>query len=296
MTKQNSKKTAKEVVTETDNVLSPGRECTSPNDFPSLFVENITPKYHPELSNMGYIEGISVSRDDLVWVNYLRNFVLLLNTSGEVLRKIELDHSPVFNCCTPSGDLVVTQGCKRGSEPVVTLITRHGNSRILADLSSYATHLYGILCENEAIYVIAKGNHTPATYFIVKLSMSGEVERIYNLENSCFIDQIISLNGQIVVLRNSNTVMMALKGETVSVEEVNKVCIWNVNSASASVDNLGNVIVSSYTDLFIIHPNMETMHRIHTVLGPISSVAVDKNNQLWIGTYTGGLFTAQYLK
>jgi hypothetical protein len=296
MVKQNSKKTAKEEVTETDNLLSPGRECTSPKDFPSLFVENIKTTFYPELSGIGDIHGIRVSHDNLLWVNHLRNCIQLLNTSGEVLRTVNVDFRPVLSCCTPSGDLLVTQGYSGISNPVVTLVTRDGNSRVLADLSTYASYLYGIHCDNESIYVIAERNISPEIYSIVKLSMSGEVEGIIGLENNCFINHIISLNGQIIALSTNDTVMMPLKGEIISAEEVNRVNIRDVYSATASVDNLGNVILASYGDLFIIHPNMETMQRIKTDAGPIISTAVDKNNQLWLGTSAGGLFSAQYMK
>jgi hypothetical protein len=53
---------------------------------------------------------------------------------------------------------------------------------------------------------------------------------------------------------------------------------------SASNGNLGNVIVASNTDLFIIQQNLEMMHKIDAVVGFIVSTFIEKNNQLWIGS------------
>jgi hypothetical protein len=295
MIKQSSKKTVHELATETGNLLLLGEEF-SPDSFSSLFVKKITPRCHSELSDNGEIHRISVSHDNLVWVNHLKKYIHLQHTSGEVLRKIRLKYSPVFNCPTPSGDILVTQGCAGGSKPVITLVSRDGNNRELADLSPYAINLYGILCENEDVYVAVEGNRSPHTNCIFKLSMSGEVERVYNIENDCFINKIISLNGQIIGLRTSGTIMMPLKNEIISSEKVNKVDIQSLYSASASIDNFGNVIMASYNKIFIIHPNLEIMHTIDADVGSIISTAVDKNNQLWLGTVSGGLYSAQYLK
>jgi hypothetical protein len=293
--KQSSKKTANKLPPETDNHCLSGKEC-SPKIFVSLFLKKISTKCYPESIIKSNIHGISVSHDNLVWVNQSKRCVHLLNSSGEVLRTIHLDYDPVFNCCTPSGDLLVTQGCAAGNKPIITIITRDGKSRVLADLSPHATSLYGILCEKEDIYVAAEGDRFPYTHFIMKLNMRGEIERVYNIENDCFINQVISLNGQIIGLGSRDTVMMSLKGEVISAKKVNIVGIKCVYSASASVDNLGNVILALDSKLFTIHPNLKIMHRIDAGVGPIISTAVDKNNQLWLGTASGELYSAHYLK
>jgi hypothetical protein len=185
--KQKAMRNARKRVTKTDLSFLPGIGRLSPEHFPTLFLDKIDAKCHPEASNMSNINGISVSNDDLVWVNHLGKCVHLLNTSDEILRTIQLDYSPVYSCCTPSGDLLVTQGYAMFSKPVITLITRDGNSRVLADLSSYASVVSGILCENEAIFVACYTNKPGVHgdykgYFITKFNISGEVEEIYYTE------------------------------------------------------------------------------------------------------------------
>ncbi|XP_048729775.2 uncharacterized protein LOC125647132 [Ostrea edulis] len=154
MIKQKSTKTPPKSVTKTDDPLLPKREQSPPKRFSTLFFEEIDSRFYPEASGTSAIHGISVSNDNLIWVNYLIGCVQLLNTSGKILRTIDLDHSPVFNYCTPSGDLLETQGYAGVAKPVITMISRDGNSRLFVDLSSYATNLCGILCENEAIFVL----------------------------------------------------------------------------------------------------------------------------------------------
>ncbi|XP_048729774.2 uncharacterized protein LOC125647131 [Ostrea edulis] len=299
--KRKSTKAARKLVTKTDYPSLQGRERLQPKYFPTLFVKKIDTRYYPEASRMSNIHGISVSNDNLIWVNYLIGCVQLLNTSGKILRTIHLDHSPVFNCCIPSGDLLETQGYAGGSKPVITMISRDGNSRLFADLSSYATNLCGILCENEVIFVVAYSSKAEdggftGSYFIIKLNMSGEVEGIFNTENDCDnINHIISLNGQIIALRTNNSAMIPLKGKIISSEKMNGVCIESVYSASASVDNLGNVILASNTELMIFDPSLEFMQKVNTGIGSIISTAVDKNSQLWLGTASGGLYSTQYL-
>ncbi|XP_055995490.1 uncharacterized protein LOC130046368 isoform X2 [Ostrea edulis] len=299
--KRKSTKAARKSVTKVDDPLLLGRQRSPSKYFSTLFFQKIDARYYPEASRMSNIHGISVSNDNFIWVNHLRGCVQLLNVSGEILRTIHLDHSPVFNCCTPSGDLIETQGYAGGSKPVITMIARDGNSRVLADLSSYATNLCGILCENETIFVVAYSSRfencgSTRSYFIIKLSMSGEVEEIYNTKKgSDDINHIISLNGQIIALRTNDSAMIPLKSKIISSEKINGVCIESVYSASASVDNLGNVILASNTELLIIDPSLKYMHKIDTDIGSIISTAVDKNSQLWLGTASGGLYSAQYL-
>ncbi|XP_048780746.2 uncharacterized protein LOC125683532 isoform X2 [Ostrea edulis] len=299
--KRKSTKAARKLVTKINDPLLLGRERSPPKYFSTLFVKKIDTRYYPEASGMSKIHGISVSNDNLIWVNHLRECLQLLNTSGKILQSIHLDHSSVFNCCTPSGDLLETQGYAGGSKPVITMISRDGNSRVLADLSSYATNLCGILCGNEAIFVVAYSSKaeyggSPRSYFIIKLSMSGEVEEIYNTEKGCDdINNIISLNGQIIALRTDDSTMIPLKGKIISSEKINGVCIESVYSPSASVDNHGNVILASNTEVLIIDPSLEFMHKIDAGIGSITSTAVDKNSQLWLGTESGGLYSAQYL-
>jgi ligand-binding sensor domain-containing protein len=189
------------------------------------------------------------------------------------------------------------------SKPVITLITRDGNSRVLADLSSYATAVCGILCENEAIFVVCYNNKLDVRndykgYLVIKLSLNGEVEGIYYTEKKLdTINQIISLNGQIYVFRSYDSSMLPLKGEKISSRKANKVSTYECNSASVSVDNFGNLIMGSNKAIFIIHPSLEVMHRIETDLDElVTSTAVDKNNQLWLGTASGRLYSCQYLR
>ncbi|XP_062617456.1 uncharacterized protein LOC134279120 [Saccostrea cucullata] len=263
--------------------------------FSNLFLNKITVKKHHTLDQMeANIHGISVSEDNLVWVNHLKNTVQLRSTTGEVIRTFELDFKPVFNCCTPSGDILVTEGYGVNAKPTISFISREGDVKALADLSSYASHLCGILCQDERIYVVAAKDNN---YFIIKLNMNGEVECVYHTQQpSGNINQIISLNGQIVAIRINSDGFMPLEADHISSRKMNKANI-TLYSASASVDRFGNVIMASNASLFIINSNLDYMHEIATGTSEdIISTAVDKQNQLWFGTRSGKLYSTKYLK
>ncbi|XP_062617470.1 uncharacterized protein LOC134279132 [Saccostrea cucullata] len=270
----------------------------SEEEFFKLFLTKITVKQHPMVGleqKEGCIHGISVSEDNLLWVNHLGNTVHLRNTTGEVIRTFELDFRPVFNCCTPSGDVLVTQGYG-ATKPIITSISREGDEKVLADLSSLATNLCGILCQDERIFVVAhraKGKQ----YFIIKLRENGEVESVYPTQKSSDdINHIISLNGQLVAIRTFGGEFIPLETSEISSRKINKVNI-NAYSASASVDKFGNVIMASNTSLFIINPSLKYMHEIATgINGGIVSTAVDQENQLWFGTRSGDLYSTKYLR
>jgi hypothetical protein len=299
--KQNSKK-AHKLGTKTNIIpVVSKRENSPPKYSPILYSQ----KFYPISWGLSKIHGIAISNDSLVWVNHeFKNCVHLVNRPGEVLRTVHLPYSPAFNCCTPLGDLLVTHSYCSGSKPVITLVTRDGKSRVLADLSSHATQLCGIVCQNEAIFVIGHHMHAEdydecvTRCFIIQLNMSGEVKGVYKTEKDHDnIIKLISLNGQIIAIRTHDFAMLPLEDGIISSEKINKVCIQNAYSVSASVDNLGNVIVASDGDLFVIHPGLESMHKIDTdIKGCITSIAVDKTNQLWLGTKPGKLYSAKYLK
>jgi hypothetical protein len=290
----------------TDVPLLSARRMLPPKIFHTLFFEKIDSKSYPGASHISSIYGISVSDDNLIWVNHLGKCVKLLQNSGDILQTFNLDICPVFSCCTSSGDLLVTQGHSPFSKPVITLISRNGNTCVLADFSFCATNLSGIMCEKETIFVIAYTNKPGVHkgykgYFVVKLGITGQVEgfcyteKKFNYVNH--INQIVSLNGQVFVFRSRDSTMLPLKGEVISSEGVNALSTHNTYSASASVDNLGNVIIGSTTGLVVIHPGLEIIHKIEIDIDEtVFATAVDKNNQLWLGTASGNLYSAHYLK
>ncbi|XP_062582078.1 uncharacterized protein LOC134243868 [Saccostrea cucullata] len=206
---------------------------------------------------------------------------------------------PVLNCCLPSGELLVTQGFAGGSKPIITSISPEGIIKIFANLSSYAKHLFGILCKDEKIYVIGcNSSTTNGNHFVLRLNLIGEVEHVYNSNlPSENIKGLISLNGQIVGLRVKNSQMVALEKDGISSTVLNKVFNRNMYAGSASVDNRGNVIIGTGTKLTFINPSLEKSHEISTGFSSnIIATAVDNQDQLWIGTVNGELIAAKYLR
>ncbi|XP_011417316.3 uncharacterized protein [Magallana gigas] len=248
--------------------------------------------------NSSTIHGISVTHDNLVWVNYLSsNQMKLYNSAGELLRSFDLDYHPVFNSCMPNGDLLVTQGYSFGANPTVELISREGNTRMLADLSTHTKTLCGIICQDERIYVIGHSDK----YTILKLDMNGEVEKVFETKpERVDINHIISQNGQIFALNTNIFSVLLLGSDKISSEVINKVMVDKSYSASASVDNFGNIIIgvhSPVSKIVVIDPRLERKHEIDCDFsGTVCATAVDKQNQLWIGTEDGNLYIAKYLK
>lgn len=91
----------------------------------------------------------SVTPDNQVWVNYQKNNIKLFSASGDELRSFDLEYTPIFNCCTPNGDLLVTQGYAANARAEVQLIPREGTGRMFADLSSHADLLFGVCYQDE---------------------------------------------------------------------------------------------------------------------------------------------------
>nr|XP_034325371.1 uncharacterized protein LOC105331808 isoform X2 [Crassostrea gigas] len=251
-------------------------------------------------NNYSQIPGISVTHDNLVWVNHLQNKkeVKLYNSAGELLRSFDLDYYPVFNSCMPNGDLLVTRIHTVGAKPIVELFSREGKTRMLADLSTHTEKLSGIIYQDERIYVIG---HSCYKSSILKLDMNGEVEKVFEPKPECItIEHIISQNGQIFALKNDIFSMHLLGSDKISSEAINKVVVDKSYSASASVDNFGNIIIGVHSPgpkIVIIDPRLERKHEIRCDFSErIRSTAVDKQNHLWIGTDDGHLYIAKYLK
>ncbi|XP_062617468.1 uncharacterized protein LOC134279131 isoform X3 [Saccostrea cucullata] len=273
---------------------------TSAEEFFKMFLTKIDVKHHPKVgleNEIGWIHGISISQDNLVCVSHFGYTVQLRNTTGEVMKTFKLDFRPVFICCTPSGDVLITRGyCAR--KPFITSISREGDVKVLADLSSFASKLCGILCQDERIFVVAR-RPKDKNSFIIKLTENGEVEEVYPTQKSSDdFNQIISLNGQIVAVYNHLGGLIPLETNEISTRKLNKIDIPVTSySLSASVDKFGNVIMASDTSLFIINPSLEYMHEVDTgISGDIVATAVDQENQLWFGTSSGDLYSTKYLK
>ncbi|XP_061168799.1 uncharacterized protein LOC133174628 [Saccostrea echinata] len=268
---------------------------SAPEAFSDLFLPKLDMKFNLR-AGLQNIHGISVSNDNVICVNYMPNQVKLLSSSGEVLRCVELNSSPVLNCCLPSGDLLVTQGFAGGSKPIITSISREGDIKVLADLRSYASNLLGIICKDERIYVIGS-RKSRRDHIVLRLNLTGEVEHVYNSKlSSEDINRLISLNGQIVGLRIKNSQMVAIEEDGISSVVLNKFFSSSMYAASASVDNLGNVVIGAGTKLIFMNPSLELKHEVNTdISGNITATAIDGHDQLWIGTVNGELFAAKYL-
>lgn len=268
-----------------------------PGMFANMFLKKLDLVSCINEGNSSTIHGISVTHDNLVWVNYLSNQVKLYNSSGELLGSFDLDYHPVFNSCMPNGDLLVTQGYSFGAKPTVELISREGNTRMLADLSTHTKSLCGIIYQDERIYVIGHSYK----YIILKVDINGEVEKVFETKPERInINHLISQNGQIFALNTNIFSMLLLGSNKISTKVINKVVVEKSYSASASVDNFGNIIVGvdpPASKIVVIDPRLERKHEIGCdLLGRIRATAVDKQNQLWIGTDDGNLYIAKYLK
>nr|XP_034317536.1 uncharacterized protein LOC109621195 isoform X3 [Crassostrea gigas] len=269
----------------------------APGMFANMFLKTLDFVSCINEGNRSAIHGISVTHDNLVWVNYLSNQVKLYNSSGELRKSLDLDYHPVFNSCMPNGDLLVTQGYSSRAKPTVELISREGNTKMLADLSTHTENLCGIICQDERIYVIGNSHKN----IILKLDMNGEVEKVFESKPERInINQIISQNGKIFAMKINIFSLYLLISDKISSEVMKKVVVDNVYSASASVDNFGNIIMgvhSPVSKIVVIDPRLERKQEIACDFsGKIRSTAVDKQNQLWIGTEDGNLYIAKYLK
>ena len=152
----------------------------------------------------------------------------IFSSSGDVLRSTDLDFWPFSYSCMTNGDLLVTHGndCSP-PKPTIELISREGNTRRIADLSAVVQFIWSILYQDERIYVIGENEKQKSKrYIIIQLEMNGEIERIYELKPNCVkIDHLISLHGQIFVIRYEKFGMLPLGTDYVLSVPVNKVHI-----------------------------------------------------------------------
>uniref|UniRef100_K1PGR1 Uncharacterized protein n=1 Tax=Magallana gigas TaxID=29159 RepID=K1PGR1_MAGGI len=267
------------------------------DNFQDMLLRKVDVKAHIHFGIGQNILGISVTPDNQVWVNYQKKHVKLFSASGDELRSFDLEYCPVFNCCTPNGDLLVTQGYAGWSSAVIQMISREGTEMMFADLSSYADLLCGVHYQDENMYVIGH-RHVPKRYFVLKLNMNGEVEEILETNTECRnINHIISHQGQIIAMCTTEFAMLPIHNGGISARPINKVQLKNTYSASTSVDSLGNVIVASGSKIMIIDLSLEHVFEIDTdIQGTILSTAVDQQNQLWIGTENENLYIVKYLR
>lgn len=292
-----------ESIKETGEIWTTLNNSRSTANFAESFLKKVDVKRHippPESDDpLPYIKtigGISVCDDNLIWVNYtLHRHVKLFTPSGEVLKTVRLDDRCQFTCCLPPGDLLLTQGTMYGSQPIITLVQRTGDVRAFANLCSFAKNLLGILYQDDRIYVI--GHRTPKKDFIITLNMDGVVQTIIDTKpDKININHIISYSGRIVAVSTDGFAIFPLETASVSSKEINKVHVNHTYSKTACFDNFGNLIIGLRSEIFVTDPSLERSHEIQTgfpVL--VTSTAVDKQNQLWIGIGTGDLYITEYL-
>lgn len=207
-----------ESIKETGEIWSTQNNSPSKANFAELFLKKVNVKRHipppvnedplPYLKTIG---GIAVCDDNLIWVNYtLHRQLKLFTPSGEVLKTVRLDDRCQFTCCLPSGDLLLTQGTMHGSQSVITLVQRTGDVRTFANLCSFAKNLFGILYQDDRIYVI--GHRAPKKDFIITLNMDGVVQKIIETRpDKININHIISYSGRIVAVSTDGFAIFPLE-------------------------------------------------------------------------------------
>lgn len=129
------------------------------------------------------------------------------------------------------------------------------------------------------IYVIGYKHESPQ-YFVLKLDMNGEVEEVFETTEFRHMNHI-SHHGQIIAMRTFEFVILPLDRGKISLEAINRVHLKNATTTSASVDNLGNVIMASVTKIIVINPSLVRVFKIDTdIQAFIHTTAVDQHNQL----------------
>ncbi|XP_078341406.1 uncharacterized protein LOC111107084 [Crassostrea virginica] len=281
------------------NIVSIANGSSPQDDFEKLFLKKIDIHVITN-SNIGIntsINGICVTNDNLIWVSYSTNHVKLFDSAGNILRSVDLEQIPVFNCCTPNGDLLFTQGYANDARAEVIMVPREGDPRPLVDLSSFAKNLCGLLCQEEMIYIVCHGK-APLKYFVIKLDMEGDVKETYRASpKNVNINHIISHYDRLYVMGTNNSCLFPLENDIISTKEkVNKVSLRDTSSASACVDNHGNVLLCSASTIYVVDESLHCVHKILTEFSSsIRTTAVDHRDQLWIGTYDGNLHAAHYI-
>lgn len=147
------------------------------------------------------------------------------------------------------------------------------------------------------IYIVAYRDSS-SKYFIIKLCMNGKVVTTYEAKpENVNIGGIISHYGKIYAIGINYFNMYPLKKDNVSSVAMNKVKLDDTIVRSTCVDNLGNVLLPSDLEVNIICPFLQRLHKVRIdISDSIRSVAVDQQNNLWIGTRDGHLYIAKYLK
>ena len=178
-----------------------------------------------------------------------------------MLRSVSLEQPPVFNCCTPTGDLLFTQEYAGGARAEVITVLREGNPRILADLSSYARTLCGILCQEEKIYVVC-WNLSSWKYFVIKLKMNGEADETYKTMPQTNINHIVSHHGTLYAMEVSDFSLLPLENDKVFTRDTSQVGSIKNYLAGTCIDNHGNFIVRSDSEIHVIDPSLICLHKI----------------------------------
>lgn len=127
--------------------------------------------------------------------------------------------------------------------------------------------------------------------------MDGVVQTIIETKpDKININHIISYSGRIVAVSSDGFAIFPLETASVSSKEINRVHVNHTYSKTACFDNFGNLIIGLRSEIFVTDPSLERSHEMKTgfpVL--VTSTAVDKQNQLWVGIGTGDLYITEYL-
>nr|XP_022302558.1 uncharacterized protein LOC111110370 [Crassostrea virginica] len=271
------------------------KTSSNQENFSKMFLKKLEIIAHIDKDKRGSIHAISVTNDNLVWVNYLQSHVKLFDASGNVLRSVSLEQPPVFNCCTPTGDLLFTQGYASGSRAEVMMVPREG------------TLEYWLIClltpEICVEYFVKKKDIrrmlgiSSGKYFVIKLDMNGEVEETYETMPQTSINHIVSHHGTLYAIGTNDFSLLPLEDDKVFTRDISKVGSSKVYSASTSIDHHDNVIMGSESQIHVTDPSLQCLHKIRSdISDSILSTAVDHLNQLWIGTRDGHLYISKYLK
>lgn len=262
------------------------------DDFTNMFLKKVEVKSHILLGVDKRISGISVTHDNQVWVTSQHKHVKLFSASGDEIRSFNLDY-PVFTCCTPNGNLLVTRGYGEHSRAEIQLIPREGTGRVFADLSSYADTLCEVCYQDGKIYVI--GNMRKSSkHFILKLDMNGEVEEVIKTTDSRHMNHIISHHGQIIVMCTFKFAMLPIVSGKISSKAISRVHFKNYFSAKVLLTTLEMSLWPRAQKSLSSTQVLSVCSKY--VLMSITTTAVDQLNQLWIGTEKGNLYIVKYLQ
>ena len=252
-------------------------------------------KFQIGSSQVAFVYSICIAEDGLAWVSVHGSPIRLVDRNGKVRREIPVSPQAIYTTSTSDGEVLVAHGYASPLQKSVKRITKTGRVSVFASFSP-CDGVFGIVStkNGDVVCLVDQGG---AKYYVTRLKTENCLKTWtvgFGQIHSYVKMLCLGPNGHACFHNN-------LKVFTVDEGHISTLCQLEKPQSEygpLTCDKSGHIIIGDrkgIIDVYSTEGKRLKRYRI-SEKESVQSLATDEEDLLWIGTDSGSIYIAEYIR